>query len=254
MRAIALGRLGEEPSVPYESILRSLARGARDRIPDARLAGVEALVARARAEPRERGAIVEALEQLAADDAYLVRRAASAALGELGRPRPPVGAVREAHASVRVYRDVVQRTARPRTVELVTERGTIRLRLACPEAPLTCLNFLQLANQGFYDGLRFHRVVPDFVVQGGDPRGDGWGGPGYAIRDEPSLLRYRRGVLGMARSGPDTGGSQFFITLSAQPHLDGDYAAFGTVVAGDEVLDRIVQGDRIVRLVEVAEP
>lgn len=115
---------------------------------------------------------------------------------------------------------------------------------------MTCLNFLQLAGQGFYDGLVFHRVVPDFVVQGGDPRGDGVGGPGYSIRDEMNLLRYRRGVLGMALSGPDTGGSQFFITLSPQPHLDGGYTAFGEVVAGDGVLDRIVQGDRIVRVVE----
>ena len=134
----------------------------------------------------------------------------------------------------------------------MTERGTVSLELTCPEAPLTCLNFLHLAAQGYFDGLAFHRVVPDFVVQAGDPRGDGWGGPGYAIRDEINTLRYRRGTVGMALSGPDTGGSQFFITLAPQPHLDGGYTVFGRVVAGDEVLDRLVQGDRIQRIVEVA--
>jgi cyclophilin family peptidyl-prolyl cis-trans isomerase len=93
--------------------------------------------------------------------------------------------------------------------------------------------------------------VPDFVVQGGDPRGDGWGGPGYVLRDEINRLRCRRGAVGMALSGPDTGGSQFFIALSPQPHLDGGYTVFGTLVAGDEVLDRIRQGDRILRASQV---
>jgi cyclophilin family peptidyl-prolyl cis-trans isomerase len=94
-------------------------------------------------------------------------------------------------------------------------------------------------------------VVPDFVVQGGDPRGDGSGGPGYAIRDEINRLRYRRGAVGMALSGPDTGGSQFFVTLSSQPHLDGGYTLFGYVTAGEEVLDRLIQGDRIESVREV---
>ena len=108
-----------------------------------------------------------------------------------------------------------------------------------------------LAGQHFYDGLLFHRVVPDFVIQAGDPRGDGYGGPGYVLGDEINRLRYRRGILGMALAGPDTGGSQFFITLSPQPHLDGTYTAFGEVVAGAEVLDTIQVGDRIESIVEV---
>jgi cyclophilin family peptidyl-prolyl cis-trans isomerase len=116
---------------------------------------------------------------------------------------------------------------------------------------MTCINFLNLAGQGFYDGLVFHRVVPDFVVQGGDPRGDGTGGPSYSIRDEINQLRYDRGVVGMALAGPDTGGSQFFLTLSPQPHLDGGYTAFGEVVSGGEVLDQIRLGDRIETIVEV---
>ena len=110
---------------------------------------------------------------------------------------------------------------------------------------------LQLAAQHFYDGLLFHRVVPDFVIQAGDPRGDGFGGPGYTIRDEINRLRYGRGVAGMALAGPDTGGSQFFVTLSPQPHLDGGYTAFGEVIAGSEVLVDIQAGDRIEAIVEV---
>jgi cyclophilin family peptidyl-prolyl cis-trans isomerase len=94
-------------------------------------------------------------------------------------------------------------------------------------------------------------VIPDFIVQSGDPRGDGWGGPGYTIRDELSRTRFERGVVGMARSAPDAAGSQFFITLSRQPHLDGRYTAFGRVVHGIEVLDRLEQGDRLERVVVV---
>jgi cyclophilin family peptidyl-prolyl cis-trans isomerase len=97
-------------------------------------------------------------------------------------------------------------------------------------------------------------VVPDFVVQGGDPRGDGWGGPGYAVRDEIGRFRFGRGVLGMALAGPDTGGSQFFVTLSPQPHLDGGYTAFGEVTEGIEVLDRLEPGDTILSVREVEAP
>jgi cyclophilin family peptidyl-prolyl cis-trans isomerase len=136
-------------------------------------------------------------------------------------------------------------------VEVRTNRGVFRLRLDCPRAPRTCLNLLDLAAQHFYDGLLFHRVVPDFVIQAGDPRGDGYGGPGYVLGDEINRLRYRRGILGMALAGPDTGGSQFFITLSPQPHLDGGYTAFGEVIAGAEVLDAIQAGDRIESIAEV---
>jgi cyclophilin family peptidyl-prolyl cis-trans isomerase len=146
---------------------------------------------------------------------------------------------------------VVERTRRAQTVEIRTNRGSLRVRLDCPLAPRTCLNFLELAGQHFYDGLLFHRVVPDFVVQAGDPRGDGFGGPGYIIPDELNRLRYRRGVIGMALAGPDTGGSQFFITLSPQPHLDGGYTAFGEVISGLDTLDLIQPGDRIDTIVEI---
>jgi cyclophilin family peptidyl-prolyl cis-trans isomerase len=129
-----------------------------------------------------------------------------------------------------------------------TDRGVLEFVLFVEDAPLTVYNFTSLARRGYFDGQRFHRVVPNFVVQGGDPRGDGNGGPGYAIRDEPNRHRYLRGTLGMALSGPNTGGSQFFVTHSPQPHLDGGYTVFGQLLGGGDVLDRIVQGDRIVRV------
>jgi peptidyl-prolyl cis-trans isomerase B (cyclophilin B) len=128
-------------------------------------------------------------------------------------------------------------------VVIETGRGEIVLELAAAAAPLTVHNFLALIERGYYAGTRWHRVVPNFVIQDGDPRGDGNGEPGYTIRDEINELRYVRGTLGMAHAGPDTGGAQFFITHSAQPHLDGLHTIFGRVVAGLDVVDRIVQED-----------
>jgi cyclophilin family peptidyl-prolyl cis-trans isomerase len=186
-----------------------------------------------------------------ASASWVLRRAAAAALVALGEPAPPAGEAARP-LPVAVYRDLVLASESPHRVRMETEAGDVTLELDCPLAPLTCANFLSLAGQGFYDGLAFHRVVPDFVVQGGDPRGDGSGGPGWEVRDEINLLRYDGpGVVGMALSGPDTGGSQFFVTLSPQPHLDGGYTAFGRVVSGRDVLERLEQWDRIVRMREV---
>ncbi|MDB4917155.1 MAG: ppiB 2 [Gemmatimonadetes bacterium] len=137
---------------------------------------------------------------------------------------------------------------RPPVLAIETQRGTLELQLFADEAPLTVFKIVSLARRGFFDGQQFHRVVPNFVAQMGDPRGDGNSGPGYAIRDEMNRRRYLRGTLGMALSGPNTGGSQFFVTHSPQPHLDGDYTVFGQLIRGGDVLDRIVQGDRIVRV------
>jgi cyclophilin family peptidyl-prolyl cis-trans isomerase/HEAT repeat protein len=129
-----------------------------------------------------------------------------------------------------------------------TDKGTVELELAIIDAPLTVANFMSLARKGFFNGIPIHRVVPDFVVQDGDPRGDGEGGPGYTIRDEINQRPYLRGTLGMALDWQDTGGSQFFITHSPQPHLDGRYTVFGYVVDGIEVVDRLVPGDAIRRV------
>ncbi|MBI3493651.1 MAG: HEAT repeat domain-containing protein [Acidobacteria bacterium] len=127
-----------------------------------------------------------------------------------------------------------------------TDRGTIEIELAVLDAPLTVENFTALARKGYFNGLRVHRVVPDFVVQDGDPRGDGEGDPGYTIRDEFNERPYLRGAVGMALDPwPDTGGSQWFITHSPQPHLDAKYTVFGRVIAGMDVVDQIRQGDVI---------
>ncbi len=126
-----------------------------------------------------------------------------------------------------------------------TDRGQIKIELLPEDAPLTVNNFVNLTKSAYYDSLTFHRVVPNFVIQGGDPRGDGWGSPGYAIRSEFNKNNYLRGAVGMASSGKDTEGSQFFITHSAQPHLDGRYTVFGRVVSGMDVVDAIQEGDII---------
>jgi len=133
-----------------------------------------------------------------------------------------------------------------------TGRGQIRMELFADDAPLTVDNFISLAKRGYFNGIIFHRVVPNFVVQGGDPTGTGNGGPGWKIRCEINLRPYRRGTVGMALSGKDTGGSQFFITHSPQPHLDGGYTVFGQVISGMEVVDQITRGD-VIEKVEIIE-
>ncbi|MDX9857992.1 MAG: peptidylprolyl isomerase [candidate division Zixibacteria bacterium] len=128
---------------------------------------------------------------------------------------------------------------------IVTDHGEVDIELYFDVAPITVLNFIELARSEFYNGLQFHRVIPGFVAQGGDPRGDGWGGPDWAIRNEDSDEPFRRGSVGMATSGKDTGGSQFFICFLPQPHLEARYTVFGQVVEGMDVVDRIKRGDVI---------
>ncbi len=135
----------------------------------------------------------------------------------------------------------------PRAV-IRTQRGDITVELFGADAPLVVEAFVRLASSGFYRNTTFHRVIPNFVAQDGDPRGDGSGGPGFALRDSPTRQRHDRGALGLATSGPDTGGSQYYLCHSAQPHLDGAYTVFGRVVDGLEIMDRIEQGDRMVRI------
>ena len=127
-----------------------------------------------------------------------------------------------------------------------TARGPIRVELLPDQAPLTVANFVNLARRGFYDGLGFHRVIADFMVQGGCPEGSGRGGPGYRFEDETGNgVRHERGVLSMANAGPNTNGSQFFITHVATTWLDGKHTVFGKVVEGLDVVDAIAQGDAI---------
>jgi peptidyl-prolyl cis-trans isomerase B (cyclophilin B) len=127
-----------------------------------------------------------------------------------------------------------------------TDRGPIRVELAADKAPLTVANFVNLAQRGYYDGLKFHRVITDFMVQGGCPQGTGTGGPGYKFEDEANNgLRHERGVLSMANAGPNTNGSQFFITHVPCGWLDGKHTVFGKVIEGQDVVDTIKQGDLI---------
>jgi peptidyl-prolyl cis-trans isomerase B (cyclophilin B) len=124
--------------------------------------------------------------------------------------------------------------------------GEIRLEFFPEDAPKTVENFVTLAKKGFYNGLNFHRVVPDFVVQGGCPKGNGTGGPGHTVKAEFNKQKHVRGTLAMARSQhPDSAGSQFYICYGTTPHLDGQYTVFGRVVSGMELVDRIKQGDKM---------
>ena len=132
------------------------------------------------------------------------------------------------------------------TAHFDTDRGPIRIELYPDKAPLTVANFVNLAQRGFYNGLNFHRVINDFMVQGGCPQGTGTGGPGYKFEDEANNgVGHERGVLSMANAGPNTNGSQFFITHVATPWLDGKHTVFGKVVEGLDVVDKVAQGDLI---------
>jgi len=232
-------------------------RAARDDASDARLSAVRALADIAALDVATHARVVQSfLAVVPRSGDYLVRRAVADGFGaaEAQQYWGDVYPV-ETGRSIADYRDVVARLWLPALqdgplpqVTIETDRGTLVVLLFAADAPLTVQNFLRLVDRRYFDGSRWHRVVPNFVAQDGDPRGDGNGGPGWVIRDEINRRRYGRGTVGMALSGPDTGGSQFFITHSPQPHLDGGYTVFGRVVQGDDVLEQIVQGDRIRRI------
>lgn len=135
-------------------------------------------------------------------------------------------------------------------VSMETSRGLIELELYPEYAPITVNNFVFLANEGYYDGIKFHRVIANFVIQGGDPTGTGSGGPGYRFEDEfkNNPLKHERGMISMANAGPGTNGSQFFITHSPQPHLNGRHTVFGKVTKGLDVVDAVKQGDAMTKV------
>jgi cyclophilin family peptidyl-prolyl cis-trans isomerase len=146
------------------------------------------------------------------------------------------------------YQEALALSAKDLRAVVETDKGAFTIRLRPDAAPLNVLSFVRLARRGYFNGITWHRVVPNFVVQGGDPRGDGNGGPGYSLRCEINQLPYERGAVGMALSGKDTGGSQWFVTHSPQPHLDGGYTVFGNVTQGLETVDKIARGDKIRRV------
>jgi cyclophilin family peptidyl-prolyl cis-trans isomerase/HEAT repeat protein len=257
VRSVAADILARQPDVEDVDLLVAAYRRAEaDPFNDARLSAVSALGAIAAASPTGRLRVAtKFVAVVPRPDDYLVRRLAADTLPdarEAWGPALPIATGR----TLAEYRDVARRwlapalpgagrlAANPR-ITLETDRGTLEIELLPAEAPLTVAAFLSLVERRFFDGTRWHRVVPNFVVQDGDPRGDGWGGPGFVLRDEVNPVRYQIGTVGMALSGPDTGGSQYFITHSPQPHLDGIYTVFGRVISGAAVLDQIGQGDRI---------
>ena len=241
--ADGLGTLGATAAVPA---LRSAYETARaDADYGARVSILEALAA------IDRASAAPVLGAALGDPEWAVRLRAAALLKRIDAARDAAAAIRPAPSTraATVYDDPSILAPKYSThAYLDTDKGTIELELAMVDAPLTVHNFVTLARKGYYDGLAFHRVVGNFVIQDGDPRGDGEGGPGYTIRDELNMRPYLRGTLGMALAGPDTGGSQYFITHSPQPHLDGRYTAFGHVVNGMEVVDLIAPGDVIRRV------
>jgi peptidyl-prolyl cis-trans isomerase B (cyclophilin B) len=141
------------------------------------------------------------------------------------------------------------------TVSMNTSKGIIEIELYAEHAPKTVNNFVFLIKEGFYDGVSFHRVIEDFVIQGGDPTGTGRGGPGYKFADElkGNPLKHERGAISMANSGPNTNGSQFFIAHSPQSHLNGKHTVFGKVTKGLEIVDTIQQGDKMEKVTVIEE-
>ncbi|HEX4575207.1 MAG TPA: peptidylprolyl isomerase [Gemmatimonadales bacterium] len=249
VRSVAADRLARHPVVAdVDRLAQAYLRAAGDPFDDARLSAVAALGAIAQASADGRLAVASGfVAKVPRAEDYLVRRLATEHLPDAAEswgPAAPIATGRTAQD----YREVARRymVLQPAPqVTIETDRGTLVVQLLPLEAPLTVAAFLALVDRRYFDASRWHRVVPNFVVQDGDPRGDGWGGPGFMLRDELNSTRYETGTMGMALSGPDTGGSQFFFTLSAQPHLDGTYAVFGRVISGFDALGAIAQGDRI---------
>jgi cyclophilin family peptidyl-prolyl cis-trans isomerase len=230
--ADALGALRDSTAVPALAELLRRAGGAEDTDVRASAAGALAAI-------RTRAAL-EALPPAVRDPERRIRQTACEALG-----LPPDSA---GVAGPPLLRVEAPYTGPKRTAIVRTERGPIEISLDAAAAPRTVENFIRLARSGYFDGITFHRVVPNFVIQTGCPRGDGWGGPGYEIPCEYNDRPYRTGTVGMALAGKDSGGSQWFITLSPQPRLEGRYTVFGEVTSGMSAAERIMPGDRILKV------
>lgn len=245
--ASLLGDLGDGSPAVTGALEEAYKAARADNMNDARIAILES------ASKLKHPLNVQALAEETADQDYVVRLRASELLRQSNIESAPlklsIGKARTGHDRAYWQRIAQLTETKKNPVAVIhTKKGLIRIELLAEDAPMTVDNFMQLARNGFYNGLTFMRVVPNFVVQTGDPRGDQNGGPGYQIRDEINLRRYETGTVGMALSGKDTGGSQFFITHSPQPHLDGGYTIFGQVVEGMDVVNRIARDDRIERI------
>ena len=249
VRTTAAELLGELPldAANIQALESALKLALRDKDSnDAALAIIDAL-----AKQKDRNAN-QAIKAAIESSDYLTRRKAAESLKVTGVGDFSTRVGAPTRNSAADYARAVSRTGKRVVAVVSTSKGPFTIELLPDEAPLNVDNFVQLAKRGYFNGIAFHRVVPNFVVQGGDPRGDGNGGPGYQIRCEINEVPYDRGAVGMALSGKDTGGSQWFVTHAPQPHLDGGYTVFGRVVQGMDVVDQIVRGDKI-RSVKVSE-
>jgi len=229
--ADGLGQMGDSASAPL--LARLLTRQGTTEDADLRASAVSGLAALKTPES------LAALATARRDPERRIREAVCAALG---LPPDSVGLVKNPLLRAPAASPI------PRTAVLQTERGLVTIAFDVARAPVTVLNFVSLARSKYFDGIAFHRVVPNFVVQDGCPRGDGWGGPGYEIPCEYNDRPYETGTVGMALGGKDTGGSQWFVTLSPQPRLEGRYTVFGTVTRGMDVFERMMPGDRILKV------
>ncbi|MGZ7078117.1 MAG: peptidylprolyl isomerase, partial [Thermoanaerobaculia bacterium] len=241
VRANAIDRYSHSTDPAKHTTLQGAEqRGRADSMNDARLAAIAGLadIDDVSREPF--------LRSLLADADPIVRRVAADLIEQkLKKNRPQYTPLAIKHSDAE-YAEIVSWSRDPHTATIHMARGTIDLTLLAQDAPITVWNFAQLSGKHYFDKTTFMRVVPTFVIQGGDPRNDMNGGPGYAIRDEINMQKYTRGAVGMALSGPDTGGSQFFITHTATPHLDGGYTVFGRVYGGMAgVVDQTERGDLV---------
>lgn len=249
VRATAADLLGElGPDEANTRALRAaLPASMQDELNDATLSILDALAKQKSAPAND--AIRTALDSTD----HLVRRRAVASLQANGAGdfSSRIGLVATRNTLTDYTRALARHNGRVRAL-VTTEKGAFTIELLPDDAPLTVDNFVQLARRGYFNNITFHRVVPNFVIQGGDPRGDGSGGPGHQIRCEINEERFDRAAVGMALSGKDTGGSQWFVTHSPQPHLDGGYTIFGHVTSGMDVVDAIERGD-LIRSITIAE-
>jgi cyclophilin family peptidyl-prolyl cis-trans isomerase/HEAT repeat protein len=249
VRATAADLLGELPPDPVnaDALIKAWNEAKKDKLNDAQLSILEAL------SKQKSDVTNEVIKNTLVMSDRLIRTRAVGYLKENGAGDFSSQVSVVATGKTREdYERAVARIGKSVRARVVTSRGSFTIELLPEEAPLNVDNFVQLARSGYFRGITFHRVVPNFVVQGGDPRGDGSGGPGYSVRCEINEVPYDRGAVGMALSGKDTGGSQWFVTHSPQPHLDGGYTVFGRVVSGMEVVDEIVRGD-VIKSIEITE-
>jgi cyclophilin family peptidyl-prolyl cis-trans isomerase/HEAT repeat protein len=249
VRATAAELLGELPpdELNTSALIKALLLALADKRNDAALSILDSL-------GKQKTAVAnEAIKTALNSPDYLIRLHAAALLKGNGGGdfSTRIGRV-QTRNTLADYQRAISRIGRNVRALVSTTRGSFTIELLSDAAPLTVDNFVQLAKRGYFEGITFHRVIPNFVIQDGDPRGDGNGGPGYQIRCEINQVPYDRGAVGMALSGKDTGGSQWFVTHSRQPHLDGGYTLFGRVVSGMEVVDGITRGD-VIRDIVITE-